>query len=68
MSKICRNTSNRGVENMAQRKLLVWEEDDARSHPPNFLVFLFELIVEQCILVKKWRIAVWLNAMHTGKK
>ena len=53
VSKICRNTSNRGVENMAQRKLLVWEEDDARSHPPNFLVFLFELIVEQCILVKK---------------
>ena len=33
-----------------------------------FLVFLFELFVAQCIQVKKWRSALWLNAMHSGKK
>ena len=33
-----------------------------------FLVFLFELFVAQCIQVKKRRSALWLNAMHSGKK
>ena len=45
-------TSNRAVENLPQRKLSVWAANDARSHPPNFLVFSFELFVTQCILVK----------------
>ena len=42
--------------------------NDALSHPPNFLVFLFELFVAQGILVRKYRNAVWLNAMHSGRK
>ena len=46
-------TSNRAVENLPQRKLFwVWAANDARSLPPNFLGFLFELCVAQCILVK----------------
>ena len=50
--KFCK-TSNRTVENLPQRKLWVWAANDARSHPPNFLVFLFELFVAQCVLVKR---------------
>ena len=61
-------TSNSAVENLPQRKLLVWAANDALSHPPNFLVFLFELFVAQGILVRKYRNAVWLNAMHSGRK
>ena len=40
-------TSNRAVENLLERKLWVWEANDA-----NFSVFLFELFVAQCTLVK----------------
>ena len=46
--KFCK-TSNHAVENLPQTKLWVWAANDARSHPPNFLVFLFELLVAQCI-------------------
>ena len=45
-------TSNRAVENLPQRKLWVWAANDALSHSPNFPVFLFELFVAQCIVVK----------------
>ena len=61
-------TFNRAVENLPRRKLWVWAANDALSHPPNFLVFLFELLVAQGILVRKYRNAVWLNAMHSGRK
>ena len=40
-------TSNRAVENLLQRKLWVWAASDA-----NFPVFLFDLFVAQCTLVK----------------
>ena len=50
--------SNR-VENLPQRKLCVWAANDARFHPPTFLVLLFELFVAQCILVKS-------SAVHSG--
>ena len=40
-------TSNRAVENLLQRKLWVGAENDA-----NFPVFLFDLFVAQCTLVK----------------
>ena len=46
-------TCNRAVENLLQRKLWVWAANDA-----NFPVFL------SC----SWRNALWLNAMHCGKK
>ena len=52
-------TSNRAVENLLQRKLWVWAANDAPSHPPNFLVFLFQLFMAQCILVKS-------DAVHPG--
>ena len=45
-------TSIRVVENLPQRKLWVWAANDARFHPPNFLVFSLELFVAQCILAK----------------
>ena len=40
-------TSNRAVENLLQRKLWVWAANDA-----NFPVFLLDLFVAQCTLVK----------------
>ena len=40
-------TSNRAVENLLQRKLWVWAANGA-----NFHVFLLELFVAQCTLVK----------------
>ena len=46
-------TSNRAEENLLQRKLWVWAANDA-----NFPVFL------SC----SRRNALWLNAMHCGKK
>ena len=52
-------TPNRAVENLPQRKLWVWAANDARSHPSNFLVFLFESFVAQCILVKS-------GVVHSG--
>ena len=46
--------SNRPVENLLQRKLWVWAANDA-----NFPVFFLSC---------SWRNALWLNAMHCGKK
>ena len=47
-------TSNRAVENLLQRKLWVWAANDA-----NFPCFYLSC---------SWRNALWLNAMHCGKK
>ena len=52
--------SIRGIPGkFATKKLWVWAANDARSQPGNFLVFLFELFVAQCILVKS-------PVMHSG--
>ena len=51
--------SNSAVKNLLQRKLWVRAANDARSHPQDFLVFLFEFFVAQWILVKS-------SAVHSG--
>ena len=54
-------TCNGAVENLPQRKLWVRAANYACSHPPNFIVLLFELFLAQCILVKT-------SAVHSGCK
>ena len=49
-------TPNHAVENLPQRKQRTMH---VLTHPPNFLVFLFELFVAQWILVKG-------SAVHSG--
>ena len=61
-------TSNRAVENFLQRKLWVWAANNARSYPPNFLVFFIWVVRGAMHSGKKWCRALWWNAMHSGKK
>ena len=62
-------TCNRAVENLPERKLWVWAANDALSHSPNFPARVFIWVVRGAMHSrKKERSALWLNAMHSGKK
>ena len=62
-------TSNGAVENLPQRKLWVWAANDSRSHPPNFPARVFIWVVRGAMHSgEKESSALWLNAMHSGKK